>query len=455
MANLDITIKRKNGASYDVLHPTTIISQVTGLQTALDDKINTSARGAINGVASLGADGKVPVMQLPNAVFDSLYYQSTLVGITTLDELAYATWLVGEGSNRSTAGVYFVASAATTLTYNPGTATLIGGKYYRGMVRANEEGAEGGDAALEINDWIVARAILSGDGSTSANAILVEFDIVNNTYEAASSVVAGIVQLSDATTMNNLQNGVNHAITEDFLFDNKLADGSTLTSSTNLGKIAPAAHNHDGVYLGVGGNAVSASKWATARTITLGGDATGNVSIDGSANVTLNVEIANDSHTHAFNNITGKPTTLSGYGITDAQPLDGDLTSIAGLTGTTGLLRKTAANTFTLDTSTFLTGNQTITFSGDATGSGTTAVALTLANSGVTAGTYKSVTVNAKGIVTSGTNPTTLSGYGITDAYTQTAVNNLLLNRPEIYYNAAGDSDGDLVLDLDNTTPDF
>ena len=39
-----------------------------------------------------------------------------------------------------------------------------------------------------------------------------------------------------------------------------------------------------------------------------------------------------------------------------------------------------------------------------------------LVNSGVTAGTYKSVTVDAKGRVTGGTNPTTLSGYGITDA---------------------------------------
>jgi hypothetical protein len=37
------------------------------------------------------------------------------------------------------------------------------------------------------------------------------------------------------------------------------------------------------------------------------------------------------------------------------QPLDADLTSIAGLAGTTGFLKKTAANTFTLDTSTYLT----------------------------------------------------------------------------------------------------
>ena len=43
-----------------------------------------------------------------------------------------------------------------------------------------------------------------------------------------------------------------------------------------------------------------------------------------------------------------------------------------------------------------------------------------LKNSGVNAGTYKAVTVNAKGIVTGGSNPTTLSGYGITDAYSKT-----------------------------------
>lgn len=42
-------------------------------------------------------------------------------------------------------------------------------------------------------------------------------------------------------------------------------------------------------------------------------------------------------------------------------------------------------------------------------------------NSGVTAGTYKSVTVNAQGHITAGTNPTTLAGYGITDAETKGA----------------------------------
>lgn len=42
----------------------------------------------------------------------------------------------------------------------------------------------------------------------------------------------------------------------------------------------------------------NADKWTTARTITLNGDASGSVSIDGSANRTLTVTVNNDSHTH-------------------------------------------------------------------------------------------------------------------------------------------------------------
>ncbi len=40
---------------------------------------------------------------------------------------------------------------------------------------------------------------------------------------------------------------------------------------------------------------------------------------------------------------------------TTYQPLDGDLTAIAALSGTSGFLKKTAANTYTLDTNTYLT----------------------------------------------------------------------------------------------------
>lgn len=66
-----------------------------------------------------------------------------------------------------------------------------------------------------------------------------------------------------------------------------------------------------------------------------------------------------------------------------------------------GFLKTSNTGVLSVDTNTYLTGNQTITLSGAVTGSGTTSITTTLANSGVTADTYTGITVNAKGIVTS------------------------------------------------------
>jgi hypothetical protein len=65
---------------------------------------------------------------------------------------------------------------------------------------------------------------------------------------------------------------------------------------------------------------------------------------------------------------------------TNIEAWDADLDAIAALAGTSGFLKKTGANTWSLDTSTYLTANQTITITGDASGSGTTAITLTLSN---------------------------------------------------------------------------
>jgi len=55
----------------------------------------------------------------------------------------------------------------------------------------------------------------------------------------------------------------------------------------------------------------------------------------------------------AFADLTGKPTTLSGYGITDSQPLDATLTALAGLTTANGnIIYATGVDTFSQVTST-------------------------------------------------------------------------------------------------------
>jgi len=67
-----------------------------------------------------------------------------------------------------------------------------------------------------------------------------------------------------------------------------------------------------------------------------------------------------------------------------------------------------------------------------------------LATTGVTASTYKSVTVDVYGRVTAGTNPTSLSGYGITDAQgldaTLTALAGLSTSTDQMIYSTGADA---------------
>ena len=100
------------------------------------------------------------------------------------------------------------------------------------------------------------------------------------TAAADATAKADAAESSAITSANSYTDGRETAITTAY----QAAD-ATLQSAINT-KLAATA------------NAVSASKWATARTISLAGDASGSVSIDGSANVTLTVAVANDSHTH-------------------------------------------------------------------------------------------------------------------------------------------------------------
>ena len=73
----------------------------------------------------------------------------------------------------------------------------------------------------------------------------------------------------------------------------------------------------------------------------------------------------------------------------------------------------------------YLTANQSISLTGAVTGTGTTSIETTLKDSGVTAGTYNNVTVDAKGIVTGGSNTAYVTGtpwtsVGYLTSYTET-----------------------------------
>ncbi|KAG1436237.1 hypothetical protein G6F57_020755 [Rhizopus arrhizus] len=140
------------------------------------------------------------------------------------------------------------------------------------------------------------------------------------------------------------------------------------------------------------GNAATATKLATARTISATGYATGSTSFDGSANASVALALA------------ASGVTAGTYGNANALP-----TFTVDAKG-----RLTAAGSVAVGnaaTATKLATARTIAATGDATGSGSfdgsanLSVGLTLAASGVTAGSYGNAnavptfTVDAKGRV--------------------------------------------------------
>lgn len=98
--------------------------------------------------------------------------------------------------------------------------------------------------------------------------------------------------------------------------------------------------------------------------------------------ITLTTTGSSGSATFSSNTLNIPTYTLSGLG---GQPSSTNLTSLADLTySSTSFVKMTASGTFALDTATYLTANQTITLSGNVTGSGSTSITTTIANNVVT-----------------------------------------------------------------------
>lgn len=96
--------------------------------------------------------------------------------------------------------------------------------------------------------------------------------------------------------------------------------------------------------------------------------------------------------------------------------------------GTNGQLLRVNSGATALEyfTPSYISSNQTITLTGDVTGSGATSINTSLANSGITAGTYASATFDSKGRATSGLNwtiPTSTGSRSFNTAYRESTTN--------------------------------
>ena len=125
---------------------------------------------------------------------------------------------------------------------------------------------------------------------------------------------------------------------------------------------------------------------------------------------------ANDGHWDVLNGenqVSNASASLAAAGSSATiATVDGTNITVTTPSTWTGVAKTGTVTSVTLTSGTGVT----VSDSGTAiTGSGSRTISLASV-SGLTTGTYKSVTVDTYGRVTAGTNPTTLSGYGITDA---------------------------------------
>ena len=169
----------------------------------------------------------------------------------------------------------------------------------------------------------VVTVTLTGDVTGTANATLT--DLSNGTVSVATTIAANSVALGTDTTGNYVANVTagtyvtkSGTVGEGWSPTINVDATSTNTASKVVARDASGNFAAGTITAALAGNAATATKLATARNISLSGDVSGTVSFDGSGAVDITTTVADDSHLHAFTNLTSKPTTVSGYGITDA-----------------------------------------------------------------------------------------------------------------------------------------
>ena len=234
------------------------------------------------------------------------------------------------------------------------------------------DGVHEGDVVTLSGD-VIGSAAFDSNGNVNINGQVQNdshtHEWVNLTSRPTTIAGFGItdgVQEGDTVTLTGDVTGTaNFDTNGDITLSTTVGDNSHLHSFSNITALPTTLAGYgitDGVHEG--------------DTITLAGDVTGTADFDNNGNMTISVAVGNDTHTHAFSNLTSRPTTVAGYGITDAVQEGDSVTLIGDVTGTT-----------TFDSSGNITLNATV---------------------GNNSHTHDFSNIT--------TRPTTLAGYGITDA---------------------------------------
>lgn len=287
---------------------------------------------------------------------------------------------------------------------------------------------DGGDLTLGVDGGAKQVIIKNGTGNATFPASITASNITIGSFDGGSGATSSTFWRGDghwgsATgTAPNTGAGITNAGS---IYSWNAVAGSNVTLTTNAnGQVSIAASGGSGV-TSVAATvpsdlSISGSPITTSGTLALSYSGTPRPVANGGTGATaLGLGITNNGSTLSNNIVAGANVTITAGAngqLSIASSGSGSVPSGTGfrhVTSGTEDGASAAVNLGTSDASGTLAAARFPALTGDITTS-SGAVATTLKNTG-TAGTYRSATFDAQGRETGGTNPTTFSGYGLSD----------------------------------------
>jgi len=418
MANT-IRIKRTTSSNRPASLANAELAFIEGSQILVYGTGTGGASGSATSIIDVGGTGAF--LGLSNSLTQTAAGTYTFSGAVTFSgttSLGAATATTQSSSDNSTkvATTAFVKSQGylTAETYT-GTVTSVALSLPSIFTVSGSPVSSSGTLSAALANQTAATVFAAPSGATGAPTFraLVATDIPTLTASKISDF---------ATTAQGYRLDQFAAPTTDVSFNsNKLTNLATPTSDSDAATKAYVDAARSGL------DVKQSVRAATTANITLSGTQT----VDGVALTAGDRVLVKDQTSGSQNGIY---VVAAGAW---ARATDADTSTEV----TPGMFTFVEEGTSNADSGWVLSTNSTITLGTTSlafaqfSGAGTISVDATLSKSGstiglasgvATAGTYKSVTVDTYGRITAGTNPSTLSGYGITDAQSQISATGLL-----------------------------
>lgn len=298
------------------VNTSTYSTAISSINSSLELKVDSSAVGSPSGVASLNSSGKIPIEQIP----------SLSGGVVTSTESA---------NTLSTPRTFSITGdvAATGVSFNGGANVVLNATLPLSGVTASTYGNGTTVPTLTINSKGLITNASSASIPIASNTVQGLVMLENSpqsddaTKAATASALKSVYELANEVSINGIR-------------ENRRGAANGVASLDANGKIPSSQMPTTGTII--------ASQLANTRTLSTTGDAVLSFSFNGSANVTSTAtlstvnsnpgvyggakvvptitvdgkgRITNVTSTNisiSYSELTNKPTTVAGYGITNA-----------------------------------------------------------------------------------------------------------------------------------------